>query len=434
MTFISYAQNFEDIMLWRALKHIQHGVYIDIGAQDPTIDSVSLAFYEHGWQGVHVEPTQQYSDKLRMARPDETVLQLAIGNEPGDLTFYEFENTGLSTADLGIAKRHQEAGFKYKETRVQVISLDALFRLINVNEVHWLKLDVEGMEASVLTSWRGPSILPWILVIESTQPLTQLGSHEDWEHIVLDKGYRYAYSDGLNRFYVSPEHLELIEIFKFPPNFFDNFFLSDAQPFCHLTAVKAHEAETKAHEAETKAHEAETKAHEAETKAHEAECKNIELTNALERVNADLHLVHQSNHQHWLLTLELQQQIQSIRNSLSMRITYPLRWTGSQIRRLRHEGPKSRCKALIKKVFRYIHRQIVTRPHLFRRLVMLTKKCGLYCILKGLYFRFGLSAANTPPAIANMLPVLAEVPLSPRALRIYLDLKEALDRKQEGMG
>ena len=56
MSIISYAQNFEDVMLWRALGQIEHGFYIDIGAQDPIIDSVSLAFYEHGWRGIHVEP------------------------------------------------------------------------------------------------------------------------------------------------------------------------------------------------------------------------------------------------------------------------------------------------------------------------------------------------------------------------------------------
>ena len=49
---ISYAQNFEDVMLWRALKHVERGFYIDIGAQDPVVDSVSLAFYEQGWRGV----------------------------------------------------------------------------------------------------------------------------------------------------------------------------------------------------------------------------------------------------------------------------------------------------------------------------------------------------------------------------------------------
>ena len=44
MTFLSYAQNFEDVLLWRALHDVERGRYIDIGAQDPEFDSVSFAF------------------------------------------------------------------------------------------------------------------------------------------------------------------------------------------------------------------------------------------------------------------------------------------------------------------------------------------------------------------------------------------------------
>jgi hypothetical protein len=42
--FASFAQNFEDVTLWRALRDVGQGSYIDIGAQDPETDSVSLAF------------------------------------------------------------------------------------------------------------------------------------------------------------------------------------------------------------------------------------------------------------------------------------------------------------------------------------------------------------------------------------------------------
>lgn len=56
MTFISYAQNFEDVRLWRALKQFEHGFYIDVGANDPSHDSVTKAFYDHGWHGINVEP------------------------------------------------------------------------------------------------------------------------------------------------------------------------------------------------------------------------------------------------------------------------------------------------------------------------------------------------------------------------------------------
>ena len=257
MTFISYAQNFEDVMLWRALKHVKNGFYVDIGAQDPLIDSVSHSFYDHRWRGVHVEPTQQYSYKLRCARPDETVFQAAIGNQSGKLTLYEFEDTGLSTADIDIARRHQEAGFSCNETVVPVITLDQLLERIHVQTIHWLKIDVEGFEKAVLEGWRNSTILPWVLVIESTRPLTQEESHNEWEQLILDKGYKYVYFDGLNRLYISPEHTDLITAFASPPNFFDGFLLSPSHPLCKLVAFKAQQAETEAQQSETKAQQAE---------------------------------------------------------------------------------------------------------------------------------------------------------------------------------
>jgi hypothetical protein len=64
---ISYAQNREDILLWRALRDLADGFYIDVGAEDPTQNSVTRAFYERGWHGINVEPVPGHFDKLRSA-------------------------------------------------------------------------------------------------------------------------------------------------------------------------------------------------------------------------------------------------------------------------------------------------------------------------------------------------------------------------------
>ena len=93
--FLSYAQNFEDVMLWRALGLVQRGFYIDIGAQHPRVDSVSRAFYERGWRGVHVEPSEEYAKLLREDRPDDDVLQMAIAERDGVVEFFEIPQTGL---------------------------------------------------------------------------------------------------------------------------------------------------------------------------------------------------------------------------------------------------------------------------------------------------------------------------------------------------
>ena len=159
---VSYAQNFEDVILWRALGEIQSGFYIDIGAQDPVIDSVSLAFYEKGWRGVHIEPIPSYAAKVRTARPDEEVIEAAIASTLGHITIHEFADTGLSTGKGEIAERHGAGGLTSKPVDVQTLSLSDVLEKYSSKEIHWLKIDVEGMEAEAIASWGNSTARPWV--------------------------------------------------------------------------------------------------------------------------------------------------------------------------------------------------------------------------------------------------------------------------------
>lgn len=226
MTFISYAQNFEDVILWRALNTVRGGFYIDIGAQHPINDSVSLAFYKKNWRGVHVEPTQHYSSLLRKYRPDETVIQAAVSDACSILTLYEFSNTGLSTAKENIAVQHIANGYPVTETTVQVISLFDLLEKYKGNDIHWLKIDVEGLESSVIRSWGDSDVRPWVLCIESIEPGSGIAVHLEWECLLISKGYVFSYCDGLNRFYVSNEKPDLLKYFSRQINARDDFLVS----------------------------------------------------------------------------------------------------------------------------------------------------------------------------------------------------------------
>ncbi len=241
---ISYAQNFEDVMLWRALGHVDNGFYIDIGAQDPINDSVSKAFYEHGWRGIHVEATPYYAELLRQDRPDEEVLEFAVSDTQGEMVFYEILNTGLSTGDLEIAQSHQKRGYPINEITVSCLALSEILDKAGEREIHWLKIDVECMELSVLNSWGECKKRPWIVVVESTLPITQIEAHQQWEYLLQERGYNPIYFDGLSRFYISEHHFELADAFHIGPNVFDNFYLSGkGGPYCSLLNTKLEQKE-----------------------------------------------------------------------------------------------------------------------------------------------------------------------------------------------
>jgi len=247
MSFISYAQNFEDVMLWRALKHIEQGFYIDVGAWSPDTDSVTRAFYNKGWHGINVEPNPELYEQLEASRPRDVNLKVAIGNVEGSMTMNFLTNSGLSTLDDAIAQQHQAAGWETSRRDVEVKTLGSIWQqhVPDSQPVHFLKVDVEGFEEAVLRGNDWARYRPWVVVLEATLPMSQVESHEDWEPILLKAGYKFVYADGLNRFYVAEEHADLLPAFKYPPNVFDEFILATKQEL----EVQTQQAEARTHDA-----------------------------------------------------------------------------------------------------------------------------------------------------------------------------------------
>src|SRR5690606_31941051 len=108
--------------------------------QDPVVESVSRSFYEKGWRGIHAEATVYYSERIKRDRPDELVIQAAVGDGEGTISFFEIPETGLSTGDREVATSHREAGYTVRETEAEVVSLSRVFEHANGQDIHWLKI------------------------------------------------------------------------------------------------------------------------------------------------------------------------------------------------------------------------------------------------------------------------------------------------------
>ena len=210
-------------MLWRALRDVEHGFYVDVGAADPQEYSVTNAFYERGWSGINIEPVDEYFRKLTKARPRDTNINAAVGQEAGLRILHAFAGTGLSTLDPEIAARQQAAGYQACETVVPVLTLKAILKDCAPSTIHFLKIDVEGAEVEVLKGLDLNLVRPWVIVIEATAPSSQVITRENWEYLIIDHGYEFAYFDGINCFYVADEIANLKERLSVPPNVFDGF-------------------------------------------------------------------------------------------------------------------------------------------------------------------------------------------------------------------
>lgn len=471
MTFISYAQNFEDVMLWRALKHIENGFYIDVGAWSPDIDSVTRAFYERGWRGINVEPNPDAHTQLLARRTRDINLRIAIGEKPGTQTMSIVADTGLSTLDETIAQKHASAGWIVEKQEVEVTTLTALWEehVPEGQEVHILKVDVEGLEEAVIRGNNWSKYRPWIVVVEATLPMSQQESHEAWEPLLLNANYRFAYADGLNRFYVANEHAELLPAFKYPPNVFDDFKLNvrqqaETRAQQATTALMTEQEHTMWLESElntTKERIEELAAENARARDQAAgfEAELIEksqvLNSTMQALNKEQKRAHRLEnelnaaktktdelnsevHHWWTVADDVSHELRAMQTSYCWRITRPLRnafdillWI-----KARDAGAlktfKHGMKRALSSILACLARFVLARPRLKTRALTLLHRIPA---LETRLYRFvvggGIIAGGTTMQTTSDMPDKAMAELSdlpPSARRTYTELKVAIER------
>ena len=460
MTVVSYAQNLEDIMLWRAFRNISKGFYIDIGANDPILHSVSNLFYQHGWRGIHIEPCKEFADSLQKARPDEIVKQIALSDHVGEVDFYEIPSTGLSTMCPNVAEQHEKNGFTVHKTRIVVDILDNILTMTK-GDIHWLKIDVEGAEKKILKGWKENPLRPWVLIIESTLPLTQVSSYTEWEDIVIKKGYEFAYFDGLNRFYVYKQHSELKKYFTSPVNVFDDFVLFNRIKLEEIVKTLNDNINNEQTEKQKLLAEKQKLLHD---KVKLLDCKK-KLLNDKQVSSIKIHQLQKSLADRQKQLELTSSKINALLVSRSWRITAFLRWTAEYLRQLKQKnwhsylkkyrvvsnksflskqkinimnwfsnqislvkryGFKSRYKAFIKKCLRFVIGSINKHPKTKFWILKASRSMGMYNFLCRVYHK-----TITVSPVTTSVQEIPDVPieLSIWSARIYREIENKSDKE-----
>lgn len=225
MTFISYAQNFEDVLLNRVFKDKIKGFYLDVGALHPTVDSVTKAFYNLGWSGINIEPIKECYKLFEQDRPRDINLNIALSNSEATLEFFQLVGQpGNSTLNKEIAdKLAQEKGLELSRYLVSVKTLAEVCKEYVDQQIDFLKIDVEGLEEQVISGGDWEIFRPTILVIEATLPNTNVRCKNNITVFLRGKGYQQVFFDGINDYYVSEESGDLAKYFSFPINILDNY-------------------------------------------------------------------------------------------------------------------------------------------------------------------------------------------------------------------
>ncbi len=222
----SYSQCGEDILLWRALKDVSEGFYIDIGAYDPNEDSVTRIFYDAGWSGINIEPNPAMLARFVKERPRDINIGVAVSHSDAEIELNVVEESGLTTLVGDIAEMHRRDGLVVEKIPVRTRPLADIWDeyVPNGQQVHFLKIDVEGAEDAVIRGGDWVRHRPWLLVVEAVKPNSTIECHHDWDPLLKEAGYVFVNFDGLNRYYADGKRTELTEPLRAPLNFITDKF------------------------------------------------------------------------------------------------------------------------------------------------------------------------------------------------------------------
>ena len=180
----------------------KNGVFIDIGAHDGVKMNNTLYFEKtNGWTGVNVEPIREVYDKLLANRPKCINLNCAVSDKNGTAKF--IMNRGYTELISGLESdydpRHLERlkkelaqqGGSSDVIVVETKRVDTICNENNITHIHYLSIDVEGAEFSVIKSIDFEKVFIDVIGFENNYDDTSVPIVE----YLKSKGYMFIHND-----------------------------------------------------------------------------------------------------------------------------------------------------------------------------------------------------------------------------------------------
>ena len=167
---INFSSDGEDSILSKWLGGINNGFYIDIGSHKPLYSSNTYGFYLNGWSGICIDPNPGLKLKYSLFRSLDLFINSAIvlKKKSGSNLFYYKNNTDLNTfSKKRVTIQHKLYGrYPTKRIKINQLTIEDLIKLITKKELHFLNIDIEGLEDGIIKSLINKNILPWCIAIE----------------------------------------------------------------------------------------------------------------------------------------------------------------------------------------------------------------------------------------------------------------------------
>jgi FkbM family methyltransferase len=170
------------------------GVFVDIGANDGVTLSNTYCLEKLGWKGLAVEPIPSVFEKLKSSRNCST-LRGCVGEKPGKAKFRSI--SGYSEMLSGIVNEYdvsheerihreiKEKGGYYEDIEIDRFQLGDLLQEHGLTTIHYLSIDVEGAELSILKGIDFDKVRIETIGVENSH------SNHDIQNFLTNRGFKF---------------------------------------------------------------------------------------------------------------------------------------------------------------------------------------------------------------------------------------------------
>lgn len=186
----TYAQAGEDAHIARRLADIDltNGIYVDVGANQPTRISNTYLFYRRGYHGVAVEPDRSIEWLFRRFRPRDVYVPVGCDDTPGVAAFHY--------ASASVLSSFEPMDRPLKTEYVPVLTLDQILRQIPFRFIFLLSIDVEGLDVRVLRGAANSLARTLLVSVEENEPDPEVAE------ILTQAGFDFDQRVGCNGIYI----------------------------------------------------------------------------------------------------------------------------------------------------------------------------------------------------------------------------------------
>ncbi len=171
------------------------GFFVDVGANHPVIQSQTWHLEQIGWNGLLIEPLNEYCSLLREQRT-ACVAQVACSSPENHGIHLPMRVSGplstLNSQTVAYGKKIHDAEQEFVECR----TLDSILKKHSVEKIDFLSVDIEGHEMEMFKGFSIEKWKPRLVLLED-----HILNHDKYRFMVKH-GYKNIIRTGLNNWFI----------------------------------------------------------------------------------------------------------------------------------------------------------------------------------------------------------------------------------------